>query len=95
MRWTVAIVVLVAIALDGDVGEPGPTLASFDLANDMGTYTVTIPPNALPPGDSGTAIIRIESPKPWSPQDYAPPDAPIYDPRALGVQVQSVTISPR
>jgi hypothetical protein len=85
----------VTIALDPDVGEPGNALASFDVANGFMDYTVTIPPSALPAGDTGTAILRIESRKPWSPQDYAPPTAPIYDPRALGVQVQTVTVTPR
>jgi hypothetical protein len=83
------------IALDSDVGEPGPSLASFDIADGFATYTVTIPPDALPADDTGTAILRIESSKPWSPQDYAPPNAPIYDSRALGIQVQSVTVTPR
>jgi hypothetical protein len=85
----------ITIALDGDVGEPGSTLASLDIADGLATYAVTIPPNTLPPGDTGSAILRIESAKPWSPQDYAPPNAPIYDPRALGIQFESITLTPR
>ncbi len=85
----------VRIALDPGLNEDGPTLAEFDLTRDFAEYTVTIPPNALPLSDDGTVLLHIESRKAWSPQDYAPPDAPIYDDRALGVQVQSVTLTPR
>lgn len=85
----------VRITLDPGVGETGPTLAEFDVAPGATDYTVTIPPNALPVSDDGTALLRIESRTTWSPQDYAPPNAPTYDNRALGVQVQSVTIAPR
>jgi len=85
----------VRIALDPGLNAPGPTLAEFDVAPEARDYTVTIPPNALPVSDNGTALLHIESRKTWSPQDYAPPNAPIYDSRALGVQVQSVTLTPR
>ena len=85
----------VRIALDPGVGESGPTLAAFDLTPQFADYTVTIPPHALPPSDDGTALIHIESAQPWSPQDYATPDAPLYDARALGVQVQSIALAPR
>ncbi len=96
------------IALDPGLNEYHPTLADFDLTPGFADYTITIPPGALPVSDDGTALLRIASCvdlakkgkdltqcNVWSPQDYAPPDAPIYDPRTLGVQVQSVTIAPR
>ncbi|MCA1722912.1 MAG: hypothetical protein LC748_01390, partial [Thermomicrobia bacterium] len=86
----------------------GPTLADFDLTAEFADYTVTIPPGALPVSDNGTALLRITSClnpakkgkdlqqcNVWSPQDYAPPDAPVYDARILGVQVHSVTLAPR
>jgi hypothetical protein len=85
----------VRIALDPGLNEPGPILAELDLTPEAADYVVTIPPNALPVGDDGTALLHIESRAPWSPQDYAPPNAPLYDSRALGVQVQSVTLAPR
>jgi hypothetical protein len=84
----------VRIALDPGLNEPGPTLAELDLTPEAANYVVTIPPNALPVGDGGTALLRIESRAPWSPQDYAPPNAPLYDSRALGVQVESITLAP-
>ncbi len=96
------------IALDPGLNEAGPTLANFDLTAGFADYTVTIPPGALPVSDNGTALLRITSCvdpakqgkdlkqcNVWSPQDYALPDAPIYDARILGVQVQSVTLTPR
>jgi hypothetical protein len=96
------------IALDPGLNEPGPTLADFDLTQGSADYTVTIPPGALPVSDDGTALLRITScidPASkgkdlktcdvWSPQDYSPPNAPIYDSRVLGVQVRSVTLIPR
>nr|MDQ6908203.1 hypothetical protein [Chloroflexota bacterium] len=96
------------IALDPGLNEYGPTLADFDLTQGFADYTVTIPPGALPVSDNGTALLRITSCldpakkgkdlkqcNVWAPQDYAPPDAPVYDPRVLGVQVQSVTLAPR
>ncbi len=96
------------IALDPGLNENGPTLADFDLTQGFAQYTVTIPPGALPVSDDGTALLRITSCidpakkgkdlkqcNVWSPQDYAPPNAPIYDSRALGVQVQSITLTPR
>jgi len=94
------------IALDPGLNEHGPTLADFDLTEGFAQYMVTIPPGALPVSDNGTALLRISSCidpaskdlakcNVWSPQDYAPPGAPIYDPRALGVQVQSITLTPR
>jgi len=96
------------IALDPGLNEAGPTLANFDLTAGFADYSVTIPPGALPMSDNGTALLRITSCvdpakqgkdlkqcNVWSPQDYAPPDAPIYDARVLGVQVQSVTLTPR
>ncbi|MHB8648365.1 MAG: hypothetical protein ACYDAR_21500, partial [Thermomicrobiales bacterium] len=85
----------VRIALDPAVGESGPTLAEFDVAPEAADYTVTIPPHALPVSDDGTALLHIESRATWSPQNFAPPNAPIYDNRALGVQVQSVAVTPR
>ncbi len=94
------------VMLDPSINESGPLLGQFDLTQGFAEYTVTIPPGALPVSDNGTALLRITScidpaskdPKQcnvWSPQDYAPPNAPIYDPRSLGVQVQSVTLAPR
>ncbi len=94
------------IALDPGLNEAGPTLADFNLTQGFADYTVTIPPGALPVANDGTALLRITSCidpaskdlkqcNVWSPQDYAPPNAPIYDSRVLGVQVQSVTLSPR
>ncbi|MCA1668156.1 MAG: hypothetical protein LC793_12330 [Thermomicrobia bacterium] len=96
------------IALDPGLNEAGPTLADFDLTAEFADYTVTIPPGALPVSDNGTALLRITSClnpakkgkdlqqcNVWSPQDYAPPDAPVYDARILGVQVHSVTLAPR
>ncbi|MDQ2783891.1 MAG: hypothetical protein M3Y58_02685 [Chloroflexota bacterium] len=96
------------IALDPGLSDYGPTLADFDLTQGFADYTVTIPPGALPVSDNGAALLRITSCvdpakkgkdlkqcNVWSPQDYAPPDAPIYDSRVLGVQVQSVTLTPR
>jgi len=96
------------VALDPGLNEAGPTLADFDLTQKPAEYTVAIPPGALPMSDNGTALLRITSCidptkqgkdlkqcNVWSPQDYAPPDAPIYDARVLGAQVQSVTLTPR
>ncbi len=96
------------VALDPGLNEYGPTLADFDLTQGFADYTVTIPPGTLPVSDNGTALLRITSCldpakkgkdlkqcNVWSPQDYAPPDAPIYDARILGVQVQSVALAPR
>ncbi|MGI8687567.1 MAG: hypothetical protein ACR2M3_03215, partial [Thermomicrobiales bacterium] len=85
----------VRIALDPGLSAPGPTLAEFDVAAGATDYTVTIPPHALPVSDNGTALLHIESRTTWSPQNYAPPNAPIYDSRTLGIQVQSVTLTPR
>ena len=96
------------VALDPGVNEPGPTLADFDLTQGFADYTVTVPPGTLPVADDGTALVRITSCinpaskgkdlqqcNVWSPQDYAPPNAPLYDSRILGMQVQSVTLTPR
>lgn len=94
------------IALDPGPNEYGPVIADFDLTREFADYTVTIPPNALPVSADGTALLRITScidPASkdlttcniWSPQDYAPSNAPIYDPRALGVQFQSATLKPK
>lgn len=96
------------IVLDPGLNEAGPTLADFDLTAGFADYAVTIPPGALPVSDSGTALLRITSCvnpakkgkdlkqcNVWSPQDYAPPGAPIYDARVLGVQVHSVTLTSR
>ncbi len=98
----------VTVSLDPAVGEVGPDLGALDLAAGFVDFTLTIPPNALPASDDGTAILRINAclsgntkdkdPKQcsaWSPQDYAQPGAPVYDARILGVQVQSVAIAPR
>lgn len=90
------------------VGESGPTIGEMDIGGQRADYTVHIPPYALPMTDDGTALIQFNSCadlakigkdrlacSAWSPQDAASPDAPIYDARILGVQVQSVTVASR